>query len=248
VHIHANDPAHTASPESTVDFHAAWIVALGFVAVIGIVHALNVIFGLDLARFGVHPREWAGLPGIVAAPLLHGDMGHLISNALPLAIAGTAMLFLYPDASRIVLPAIYFGPGLAVWIFGRDSVHIGASGIVYGLVSYVFVAGVLRRDRRAIAASLLVAFLYGALVWGVLPIRLGVSWETHLAAAIIGVVLALALRRRDVPPRKRYSWEDEPEAADDDGEWNLAGETAMPDGDAPSRPPAVALPAPREGA
>ena len=77
-------------------------------------------------------------------------------------------------------------------------------------MSYVFVAGLLRRDRRAWAASLLVALLYGAMVWGVLPIKVGVSWETHLAAAVIGVLLAYALRQRDVPPRKRYSWEDEP--------------------------------------
>jgi membrane associated rhomboid family serine protease len=109
------------------------------------------------------------------------------------------------------LPAVYVGPGIAVWLLGRDSIHIGASGLVYGLVTYVFVAGLLRRDRRAIAASLLVSFMYGALVWGVLPIKLGVSWETHLAAALIGVVLALLLRRRDIPPRRRYAWEGEPE-------------------------------------
>ncbi|MFO1323678.1 MAG: rhomboid family intramembrane serine protease [Burkholderiales bacterium] len=214
--IHVNDPSHTDSPQARNDFQAAVIVALAFVAVLGIVHALNVWLGLDLARFGVHPRDPAGLAGILAAPLLHGDVAHLLSNALPLTV-GTAMLYLYPDASRIVLPAIYFGPGIAVWLLGRDSIHIGASGLVYGLVSYVFVAGLLRRDRRAIAASLLVAFMYGTLVWGVLPIKLGVSWETHLAAAAIGVALALALRGRDIPPRKRYSWEDEPadDAADD---------------------------------
>jgi membrane associated rhomboid family serine protease len=98
-------------------------------------------------------------------------------------------------------------------------VHIGASGLVYGLVSYVFVAGLLRRDRRAIAASLLVALLYGTLAWGVLPLQPGVSWEMHLAAAVIGVLLALWLRRLDIPPRKRYAWEDEPEPAEEDPPW-----------------------------
>ena len=107
------------------------------------------------------------------------------------------MLHLYPDSARIVLPAVYFGPGIAVWLLGRDSIHIGASGLVYGFVSYVFVAGLLRGDRRAVAASLLVSFMYGALVWGVLPVKSGVSWETHLAAAVIGVILALFL----APPR-----------------------------------------------
>jgi len=83
-------------------------------------------------------------------------------------------------------------------------------------VSYIFVAGLIRRDRRAIAASLLVCFMYGALVWGVLPIERGVSWETHLAAALIGIAMAFALRRLDIPPRMRYSWEGE--HANDGGE------------------------------
>ena len=122
-------------------------------------------------------------------PLLHGDFAHLIGNTLPSPVVGTALLYLYPDSARIVLPAVVLRPRnrrMALW---PDSVHIGASGLVYGFVSYVFVAGLLRRDRRAIAASLLVSFMYGALVWGVLPIKTGVSWEGHLSAAVIGVVL-----------------------------------------------------------
>jgi membrane associated rhomboid family serine protease len=90
-----------------------------------------------------------------------------------------------------------------------SSTHLGASGLVYGLVTYIFVAGLIRRDKRAIAASLLVCFLYGTLAWGVLPIQPGVSWETHLAAALISLALAIVLRRLDIPPRKRYAWEDE---------------------------------------
>jgi membrane associated rhomboid family serine protease len=81
--------------------------------------------------------------------------------------------------------------------------------MAYGLVAYILVAGLLRRDRRAIAASLLVCFMYGALVWGVLPIQPGVSWETHLAGALIGIALAIVFRRLDIPPRRRYSWEEE---------------------------------------
>jgi membrane associated rhomboid family serine protease len=184
---------------------------LVFVALIAAIHVVNWLFDLDLQRFGIRPRQLEGLSGIALAPLLHGDFAHLVSNVLPLLVVGTALLHLYPDSARIVLPAIYVGPGIAVWLLGRDSIHIGASGLVYGLVSYVFIAGLLRRDRRAIAASLLVSFMYGALVWGVLPIKLGVSWETHLAAALIGVVLALFLRSRDIPPRRRYAWEGEPD-------------------------------------
>jgi membrane associated rhomboid family serine protease len=155
-------------------------------------------------------------PGILVAPLLHADFVHLTANTLPVLVLGTTMLQLYPTAAFRVLPAVYLGPGIAVWLFARDGVHVGASGLVYGLVAYIFVAGLIRRERRAIAASLLVAFMYGTLVWGVLPIRHGVSWETHLAAALIGVLLAVVLRHRDIPPRIHYSWEDE--IQDEDGE------------------------------
>jgi membrane associated rhomboid family serine protease len=170
---------------------------------------LNWALDLELQRFGVRPRQFAGLPGILLAPLLHGGPVHLIANSLPLLVLGTGMLYLYPKSALKVLPAVYLGPGVAVWLFAKGSVHVGASGLVYGLVIYIFVAGLIRRDRRAIAASLLVCFLYGGMVWGVLPIQPGVSWETHLAAALLGLALAVALRRMDIPPRKRYTWEDE---------------------------------------
>jgi membrane associated rhomboid family serine protease len=141
--------------------------------------------------------------------MLHAGFIHLIANSLPLLVLGTTMLVLYPTAALRVLPAVYLGPGVAVWLFAKEGVHVGASGLVYGLVSYIFVAGLIRRDRRAIAASMLVAFMYGTLLWGVLPIRVGVSWETHLAAALIGVLMAITLRHRDNPPPVRYSWENE---------------------------------------
>jgi membrane associated rhomboid family serine protease len=207
--IHVPDPAHTGSAQTRGNFRRAVAIALSFVILIWLIQILNWGLDLGLSRFGVRPRQWAGLPGIVLAPLLHGGFAHLIANSLPLLVVGTAMLHLYPNAARSVLPAVYLGPGIAVWLFARESVHIGASGLVYGLVSYVFVAGLIRRDRRAIAASLLVSFMYGSLAWGVLPMETGVSWETHLAAALIGVLLAIALRRLDIPPRIRYAWEDE---------------------------------------
>jgi len=216
--IRIPDPAYTGSDQRRADFGAAAKLALGFVVLLWIVQALNAALDLDLQRFGVAPRELAGLPGILVAPLLHGGFGHLIANSIPLLVVGTAMLYLYPDASSKVLPAVYFGPGIAVWLFARGGDHLGASGLIYGLAAYVFAAGVIRRDRRAIAASLLVAFIYGSLAWGVLPIREEVSWETHLAAALIGIGLAIALRRLDIPPHKRYAWEDEDESRERAGD------------------------------
>lgn len=207
------DPRYTHSTPSRALLTLAVRLALGFVAMLWLIHGMNWALDLDPAPFGLRPREWGGLIGILTAPLAHADFAHLVANSVPLAAVGSAMLFLYPRSSLRVLPAVYLGPGLLVWLFGRDSIHLGASGLVYGLVAYVFFAGLLRRDRRAIAASLLVVLMYGSLAWGVLPIDPKLSWETHLTAAATGALMAPLLRKLDVPPRKRYTWEDE---ADDD--------------------------------
>jgi membrane associated rhomboid family serine protease len=216
------DPAYTGSPRSRANFRLALKIALGFVAAIWLIQLLSWAFGLELQQYGVRPRSASGLPGILFAPLLHNGFDHLIANTVPLLVLGTGMLYLYPNSSVTVLPAVYLVPGVMVWLFGRPSVHAGASGLIYGLVAYVFFAGVMQRDRRAIAAAMLVFFLYGGMAWGVLPVRPGMSWETHLAAALVGAALALALRDLDIPPRRRYSWEDEAQAADADGPRNDA--------------------------
>lgn len=207
--IHLPDSAFTDSERARDNFRLAARLSISFVALLWIIPLLG--WGLDLEQFGVRPREWIGLLGILVAPLLHAGFAHLMANSVPLAVLGTTMLYLYPKSALRVLPAVYLGPGIAVWLLARDGNHVGASGLVYGLVSYIFVAGLIRRDRRAIAASMLVAFMYGTAVWGVLPIESGVSWETHLAAAMIGVLMAVALRKLDIPPRRRYVWEDEPD-------------------------------------
>jgi len=217
--IHTPDPAFMRPDQAREHFRLAAKLSLGFVAVLWLVATLG--WGLDLERFGVRPRQWSGLVGILVAPLLHADLGHLIANTVPLIVLGTTMLQLYPQASFRVLPAVYLGPGVAVWLLARDGNHVGASGLVYGLVAYILVAGLLRWDRRAVGASLLVAFMYGTAIWGVLPLKTGVSWETHLAAALIGIAMAVALRGTDVTPKVQYSWEREPEAEldlDDAGE------------------------------
>lgn len=222
--LHIPDPAYTSSERARVNFRLAFKIALGFVAVIWLIDIANWALHLELQRFGIRPRQLAGLPGILLAPLLHSGPSHLAANSLPLLVLGTGMLYLYPNSALRVIPAVYLGAGVAVWLFAGNGVHVGSSGLLYGLLGYVFMAGVIRLDRRAIAASLLVAFLYGSLVWGVVPIRPGISWETHLAGALIGLALAVALRRLDIPPRKRYSWEvEEGEQGDGDARGSNQG-------------------------
>ncbi len=204
MHLPTPDPGFTTSPRARANFRLAATLSVAFVALVWLLQLANWSLGLDAAPFGVRPRTIEGLVGILFAPLSHSGFEHLVANTIPLAVLGTAMLHLYPRASPVVLPWVWVAPGIAVWLFGRDAIHVGASGLIYGLTAYVFFAGLLRRDRRAIAAS----------IWGVMPLKQTDSWETHLAAALVGTVLALLLRRRDVPPKVIYTWElhDDPDA------------------------------------
>jgi len=179
--IHIPGPAYTSSDRARSNFRLAFKLALCFVALLWLVELLNWTLDLGVSDLGVRPRDIRGLPGIFVAPLVHASAEHLIANTVPLLVLGTAMLYLYPNAALRVLPMIYFGPGIAVWLFARGGTHVGASGIIYGLVSYIFVAGLIRRDRRAIAASLLVSFLYGASVWG-----FGVGHATYCTRDFVG--------------------------------------------------------------
>jgi membrane associated rhomboid family serine protease len=197
----------------------AFLTVLWFVIALWLIQIANALFSLDLVRFGVYPGEISGLRGILLAPLIHGSFAHIFANTLPLLVLGTAMLLGYPHSSKFVIPIIYFGVGLMVWIFGRESFHVGASGLCFGLLTFVFVIGALRWDPKAIALSCLVFFMYGSMIWGVFPTEPGVSFESHFFGAVIGVLCAIFFRNYDAkPPEKRYDWEDETEEPQDVGE------------------------------
>lgn len=209
------DPAYTASPRSGRNFVLAFKLAFAFLVVAWSVFAFDQWLQLDLLRFGLRPRDGMGLLGLVTAPLLHYNLAHIGSNSLPLLVGGTLMLFLYPNSALRALPAIYIGSGLLAWTFARDSIHIGASGVIYGLLTFVFVSGVIRRDLRSVGAALVVWFLYGSMIWGILPVGRGTSWELHVSGLVLGLITAVLYRDRDRPPMKRYDWEDE-ELPDDE--------------------------------
>lgn len=188
---------------------------LAFVAVLWLIELAQLTLDLDLVGFGVYPRTLRGLSGIVFAPLIHGSLLHLFSNTLPIIILGTGLLYGYPRSARVVIPVVYFGTGLAVWLFARSAWHIGASGLSFGMLFFILTMGVLRRDTRAIALALVVVLLYGGMIWGVVPGDPAVSFESHLAGALLGVILAILLKNRDpAPPPKHYSWEDEEDVED----------------------------------
>lgn len=209
MHLGKPDPGVTSSPRAHRNFKLALKITLWLVGLLWLILIIDNVLGLRLLQYGLRPRHFQGLTGIFTAPLLHGGAEHLFSNTLPLIVSLTTILYLYPRAAMRVIPIIWMGSGLMGWMIGRPSLHFGASGFVYGLLAYVFISGILRLDMRSVAVSVMVWFLYGSMIWGVLPIRPNMSWELHLSGAILGVALAIVFRRWDVTPVKRYAWEDD---------------------------------------
>lgn len=189
------------------------LTPLLFPVILWIVHLTSFVLNLNLNRMGVLPRNLTGLIGIITSPLIHADFSHLISNTFPLVILGWIIFYFYRRVSYILFIFIYLITGLLVWIFARQVYHIGASGVVYGFVSFLFFSGIFRRDNKSVALALVITFLYGGLVWGMVPGWKDISWESHLFGAITGLIAAYIFRNID-PPKKKYDWEDEPDDFD----------------------------------
>jgi membrane associated rhomboid family serine protease len=184
----------------------SFLIGLVMVMVLGLIFFIDREFTLNLNRFGVFPRELHGLKGIAFYPLLHGSAEHLFNNSVPLLVLVFCLFYFYPSVALRTFLLIYVLSGLFIWISARQNFHIGASGIVYGLAAFIFFSGIFRRDNKMIAISLMVAFLYGSMVWGIFPFQERVSWEGHLWGALTGVALAW-LYRKEGPPRKLYQWQ-----------------------------------------
>jgi membrane associated rhomboid family serine protease len=198
----------------------SFLLAAAFALLLWLIEAADLLLGLDLTPYGVYPRELHGLSGVLLAPLIHGSLSHLFANTPPLILLGTVLLYVYPRAARIVIPSVYLGSGLGVWLFARSAYHIGASGLIFGLLAFLLTIGILRWDKRAIALSLAVSFLYGGMLWGIFPTSANISFEAHFFGAIVGVILAFKLKQLDPPPpSKHYSWEDEDDEADELDDW-----------------------------
>ncbi|MDX9940878.1 MAG: rhomboid family intramembrane serine protease [Bacteroidales bacterium] len=191
------------------------VIPVAFVVMMWLVKSIELFFDLDLSRLGIFPLKARGLPGIVLSPFIHGDLKHLVNNSIPILVLGSTLFYFYREVAKNVLLLSILITGLWVWVFAREAWHIGASGVVYSLAAFLFTSGVIRRHPRLMAISLLVTFLYGSLVWGILPIRERVSWESHLMGLISGVLLAYHFRRFG-PQRKKYDWELEEEEEDDE--------------------------------
>lgn len=171
--------------------------------------------GWYLNRLGVYPRSIKGLPGIFLSPFVHSSVSHLYHNTLPLLVLSAALFYFYRRIAWKVLGWGLVLSGLLTWFLARPAWHIGASGVIYMLVSFIFFKGLFARNYRLMALSLLVVFLYGSMVWYVLPVDDKISWEGHLSGAIAGFFLSLFFKNEVLQP-VRYSWEREEYREDED--------------------------------
>lgn len=186
---------------------------IGFVLLIWIIHAMQVYLQTNLIKLGVFPGRIEGLPGILTSPLIHGSWDHLFYNSLSFLILGAIIFWFYP---KIALPSfiwLYLLSGIGVWIFAQpNSYHIGASGLVYGMVSLVFWNGVFRRNLKATVLALIILVLYAGYFGGIVPGKEGISWESHLLGALAGITLAWFYKEsieEDELPEPPYEPEEE---------------------------------------
>lgn len=178
-----------------------------------------VEFGFEtrLTILGVLPRNVSGLVGILTSPLVHSDINHLFDNSIPFFFLSLAIFYFYREVAYKVFFMIYLVTGSLVWIFAREAYHIGASGLIYGFASFLFLSGILRSNRNLMAISLLVVFLYGGLVWGVLPYDYKISWESHLLGGLTGIFTAL-IYRKEGPESDVEKWMNELEENEEEDE------------------------------
>lgn len=198
----------------------AMIPSLLVVALIWLAFVIDhtTVFGSDFSKLGIYPGVIKGLRGIFFSPLLHSSFSHLWSNTLPLLIQIWLLFYFYRNIAFPTFIYLWLSSGIITWIIGRNSYHIGASGLVFALLFFLFFSGVLRRYTPLIAVSLVVAFIYGSTVWSIFPIAelvdVNISWEGHLSGAVSGLIIALIFRKQG-PQRPAKIWVEEDEENED---------------------------------
>lgn len=176
---------------------------------------VEVRFGINLNEYGIYPRTVTGLQGMVFSPFIHGSVEHLYNNTIPLAVLVSFLFYFYNETALKVLLLGVLVSGLITWMIGRPSYHIGASGIIYVLASFIFFKGIFAKHYRLVALSLVVVFIYGSMVWYIFPIKDGISWEGHLGGFVTGFLLALTIRVK-LPVERKYEWEREDYSEEND--------------------------------
>lgn len=168
---------------------------LAIVVLMWAIHTIGVTFNFPTYQFGVYPRTIEGIKGIFLSVFIHSDWKHLAANSIPLLFLSAFLFYHYIKIAKEAIFWLYLLSGFWTWCLGRESYHIGASGLIYGLAFLIFSLGIIRRDRQSMALSLVIVFLYGGLFWGLFPIFKNVSWEAHLSGAVAGILLAFYFKK-----------------------------------------------------
>jgi len=195
--------------------HDVLLYPFGLVLLIWLIYWAEIKYGFNLNIYGIYPQKIEGLKGILFSTFIHSSLRHLFNNSIPLLLLSMALFYFYRNISK---PVIIWGiliTGILTWLIGRPSYHIGASGLVYVLASFLFFKGIFSKYYRLVALSLSVVFVYGSLVWGLFPGKVGMSWEGHLSGFIVGLGLALIYKSRNVVQPK-YEWEKQDYNSEDD--------------------------------
>lgn len=167
-----------------------------FVIILGLILSGEMVFNIDLNFLGTDPRTIHGLAGIIFMPLLHENFSHWISNAIPLLVLGFCIIYFYRQIAYRIFLIVWIADGAGVWLLGRSNIHIGASGLVYGLVSFLLFSGLLRKNRNLLALAFLVVVLYGSILYGMFPFDENISWEGHLFGFLSGIGCAVFYREK----------------------------------------------------
>lgn len=192
--------------------HSPWVQSpIYLIVMVGVimlcVHLIGLVTQVDLSVLGIYPKSLTGIIGIIFYPFIHGDISHIAGNLLPLLVGLYLLLTFYKPFTKEVLLWVWFAGGLMIWAFGRESYHIGSSGILYGINFFILTDSLIHRNLRTLSLAMIIILLNEGLFWGLLPINYGISWEGHLFSALVGINVAIQLRDEIA---KHTQKEDEP--------------------------------------
>ena len=191
--------------DTQIQFSSAiLIIPTVYILIIWMLYFIEIKFGYNFNKYGVFPRDLTGFRGVFLTHFIHSNTSHLFNNSIPLFVLLSSVCLFYKESALKVLFLGGFLTGLLTWLIARESYHIGASGIVYLLFSFVFFSGILKRHYRLVAVSLIIIFLYGGMIWYVLPIKEGMSWEGHLSGFVVGLFLAFLYRNKGITNTAPY--------------------------------------------
>ena len=200
IHMNSSDPFKFST--------RVIVFPLSFVLLIWMVYWFELRFGFRFNDMGIFPRTLSGLRGVFFSPFIHGSLEHLYHNSMPLFILSAALFYFYREMAWNVLGLGLFFSGILTWLIGSPAFHIGASGLIYVLMSFMLFKGLISKNHHLTALSFLVVFLYGSMLWYVFPVKENMSWEGHLSGLLVGFIFAFAFKTSIAKP-VRYDWEND---------------------------------------